>query len=331
MGGGAVAAGPAPADALGDDARALLAAMWRIRAVEDRLSALGLGGDRPPSWRGVGHEAVAAGVCGVLDPAEPAFVGVSALGHALAKGVPAGPLVAELLGRADGCCRGLGGGTTLVDAARGLFADATPPGGTVALAVGAALADRCLGRARAVVALVAAEAVAAGAFHESVNLASLWRLPVVVVCEHDAYDATGAPARTRAGRVADLVAPHEVATAVVDGGDVGEVRRAFLPALEAARRGEGPFLLECLTHRARLEGAAHGAPDGPDAGRWTARDPIARLVRRATAAGWFDATASRGAEADARREAAAAVAFAQASPRPDPALAAGLTFAPGDR
>jgi TPP-dependent pyruvate/acetoin dehydrogenase alpha subunit len=313
-------------------ARTLLQTMWRIRAFEERLEPL----KRDRLVHGlthlsVGQEAVAAGVCSQLRFDEPLYSSHRANGHALAKGVDMGRLMAELMGRSDGLCKGLGGSMHLVDLEHGFLGATGVVGGNLPFAIGSALAGRLQGRSRPVVVLFGDGAVQAGIFSESVNLASLWKVPVVFVCENNGFaEFTPRASHTRVKRVSDVVAPYEIAAATVDGNDVAAVFRAFNGALVRAREGEGPFLLECLTHR--LSGHYVGDPGGYRAAleeeEWRAKDPIQRLVRAATFAGWFDEEASKEAARAAHEEVEAAVAFASASPFPDPSLPAQLTYAP---
>lgn len=328
-GGAAADPGSQALDAGG--AERLLATMWRIRAFEERLEPL----KRSSMVHGlthlsIGQEAVAAGVCTQLRDDEPVYSNHRANGHALAKGVDMGRLLAELMGRADGCCRGLGGSMHVVDVAHGFLGATGVVGGNLPFAVGSALAGRLLGRERPAVVFFGDGAAQTGIFAETVNLASLWQVPVVFVCENNGFaEFTPRSAHTRVERVSDLAAPFRVAARTVDGNDVAEVHRVFADALTQARAGSGPFLLECLTHR--LSGHYVGDPGGYRAAvedeAWRARDPIGRLVRQADAAGWFDVERSRAAEEAARDEVEAAVAFALGSPFPDPGIPAELTYA----
>jgi len=312
-------------------AQRLLTTMWRIRAFEERLEPLKRSGTvHGLTHLSIGQEAVAAGVCTQLADDEPVYSNHRANGHALAKGVDMGRLLAELMGRADGCCRGLGGSMHVVDLAHGFLGATGVVGGNLPLAVGSALAGRLLGHGRPVVVFFGDGAAQAGIFAESLNLASLWRVPVVFVCENNGFaEFTPRSAHTRVARVSDLAAPFHVAAATIDGNDVAEVHRAVAGMLAEARAGRGPFLLECLTQR--LSGHYVGDPGGYRTAlgdeAWRSKDPIERLVRRAVASGWFDEAASRTVEAAARGEVEAAVAFASASPFPDPGLPAELTYA----
>lgn len=312
-------------------ARHLLVTMWRIRAFEERLEPL----KRSSTVHGlthlsIGQEAVAAGVCTQLGNDEIVYSNHRAHGHALAKGVDMRRLLAELMGRADGCCRGLGGSMHVVDVAHGFFGATGVVGGNLPFAVGAAFASRLRGDSAVVVVFFGDGAAQAGIFAESVNLASLWQVPVVFVCENNGFaEFTPRSAHTRVERVSDLAAPFHVTAATVDGNDVVEVHRAFGEVLASASAGKGPFLLECLTHR--RSGHYVGDPGGyrvaSDDESWRDKDPIGRLVRRGATEGWFGEDAARAIEAAARDEVEAAVAFASASPFPDLTLPADLTYA----
>jgi len=305
----------------------LLRAMRRIRAFEERVGVL----KRADEVYGlihisIGGEGVAAGVCGALRDDDALYSGHRAHGHAIAMGVPLGRLMAELMGRADGVCRGLGGSMHLVDVEHGLMGATGVVGGNIPLALGSALAARLRGSDAVAVVIFGDGAVQAGHFNESVNLAALWALPVILVCENNGFaEFTPRSAHTVVERVSDVVAPYGLERATVDGGDVGEVRAAFARFLAAARAGRGPFLLECLTHRLRghYEGDAVQYREALAAEEWQARDPIARLER----SGLLGEAQIAAAQADALAEVEDAVAFARASPWPDPGLTERLTYA----
>jgi len=305
----------------------LLRAMRRIRAFEERVGVL----KRADEVYGlihisIGGEGVAAGVCGALRDDDALYSGHRAHGHAIAMGVPLGRLMAELMGRADGVCRGLGGSMHLVDVEHGLMGATGVVGGNIPLALGSALAARLRGSDAVAVVIFGDGAVQAGHFNESVNLAALWALPVILVCENNGFaEFTPRSAHTVVERVSDVVAPYGLERETVDGGDVGEVRAVFARFLAAARAGRGPFLLECLTHRLRghYEGDAVQYREALAAEEWQARDPIARLER----SGLLGEAQIAAAQADALAEVEDAVAFARASPWPDPGLTERLTYA----
>jgi len=279
----------------------------------------------------LGQEAVAVGVCGQLSRGDAVYGNHRAHGHAIAKGAPLGPVMAELMGRDGGLCRGLGGSMHLVDVEHGFLGATGVVGGNVPLALGSALAGRLRGRDDVAVVVFGDGAAQGGVFVESVNLAALWALPVILVCENNGFaEFTPRSAHSTVERVADVVAPYGVERETVDGNDVGAVRRGFARFLEAARRGEGPFLLECLTHRLRghYEGDPQRYREALAQEEWQALDPIRRLERRGLDEGWLDDGTPGRVEQEAREAVEDAVRVARESPFPDPALTAELVYAP---
>jgi pyruvate dehydrogenase E1 component alpha subunit len=273
----------------------------------------------------IGQEAVAAGVCGALRADDVVYSNHRAHGHALAKGAPMPAVMAELMGRDAGLCRGLGGSMHLVDVEHGLLGATGVVGGNVPLALGSALAARLKGSDAVAVVFFGDGAVQAGIFVESVNLAALWKLPVILVCENNGFaEFTPRSAHTVVERVSDVVAPYRLRRQTVDGNDALEVRGEFSAYLEKARGGEGPFLLECLTHR--LSGHYVGDPalyrEALDGDEWQALDPIRRLERLID-----DKAVALETELAARAEVDAAVEAARRSPYPPPELVTGLVYA----
>lgn len=315
-----------------EQARAALRTMWRIRAFEERVGQL----KRADEVHGlihlsIGGEAVAAAVCGQLAAADVVYSGHRAHGHVLATGAPMPETMAELMGRDGGLCRGMGGSMHLVDVAHRMLGATGVVGGTVPVALGSALAARMRGDGGVAVVFFGDGAVQAGTFAESVNIAALWQLPVLLVCENNGFaEFTPRSAHTPVERVSDLVAPWGIAAATVDGNDVAAVWDATARLLAQTRAGEGPALLEALTHR--LRGHYEGDPDRYRAAlssqEWQERDPVLRLERAGAQHGWFDADAMKAAQEDAHAEVAAAVAWARASPFPTPELAASLVHSP---
>jgi pyruvate dehydrogenase E1 component alpha subunit len=310
---------------------ALLRAMWRIRAFEERVGQL----TRASEVHGlvhlsIGQEAVAVGVCSQLSDDDAVYGNHRAHGHAIAKGAPLEGVMAELMGRDGGLCRGLGGSMHLVDVDHGFLGATGVVGGNVPLALGSALASRLRGQESVAVVFFGDGAAQGGIFVESVNLASLWALPVILVCENNGFaEFTPRSAHSTVERVADVVAPYGFERATVDGNDVDAVRRAFAGFLDAGRRGEGPFLLECLTHRLRghYEGDPQRYREALADEEWQQLDPIRRLERRGLAEGWLDDRAPGRLEQEARDEVEAAVRFARESPFPPPALTSELVYA----
>ena len=237
----------------GGQAARLLSVMWSIRLFEERVGQLTRAGEIDGLIHlSIGQEGVAAGVCAQLRDDDHVYSGHRAHGHALAKGASPERVMAELMGRDTGLCRGLGGSMHLVDAEHGFMGATGVVGGNVPLALGSALASRLGGSDAVAVVFFGDGAVQAGHFVETVNLAALWALPLVLVCENNGYaEFTPRSAHTVVERVSDVVAPYGLERATVDGNDVSEVWEAFARFLAAARAGGGPFLLECLTHRVR--------------------------------------------------------------------------------
>ncbi|HUJ92011.1 MAG TPA: thiamine pyrophosphate-dependent dehydrogenase E1 component subunit alpha [Gaiellaceae bacterium] len=308
-----------------------LRSMWRIRAFEERVGQL----TRANEVHGlvhlsVGQEAVAVGVCGQLRDDDPVYSGHRAHGHAIAKGAPLVRVLAELMGRDGGLCRGMGGSMHLVDVEHGFLGATGVVGGNVPLALGSALAGRLAGGDQVAVVFFGDGAVQGGIFVESVNLATLWRLPVILVCENNGFaEFTPRSAHTNVERVSDVVAPYGLERETVDGNDLGAVREAFARFLAAARTGGGPALLECLTHR--LRGHYEGDPqlyrEALAAEDWQELDPILRLQRRGLAEGWLDADAPARLEQEARDEVVEAVRIARESPFPPAGLVSELVYA----
>src|SRR5947209_3320860 len=259
----------------------VLRTMWRIRCFEERVAQL----KRSLQVHGlvhlsVGGEGVAGAVCSQLREADAVYSGHRAHGHAIAKGAPLDRVMAELMGRADGLCRGLGGSMHLVDVEHGFLGATGVVGGNVPLALGNALAARLSGTDQVTVVFFGDGAVQAGHFIESVNLAALWGLPVILVCENNGFaEFTPRSAHTPVERVSDAVAPYGLLRETVDGGDVPELYDAFARFLATAREGRGPMLLECLTHRRRghYEGDAEEYRDPVAEEEWRRRDPLMRL------------------------------------------------------
>jgi 2-oxoisovalerate dehydrogenase E1 component len=292
--------------------------MWRIRAFEERVGQL----TRADEVHGLvhlstGQEAVAVGVCSQLRDDDVVYSGHRAHGHALAKGAPMRAVMAELMGRDTGLCRGLGGSMHLVDRGHGFLGATGVVGGNVPLALGSALAARLSGSDAVAVVFFGDGAVQGGIFVESVNIAALWKLPAILVCENNGFaEFTPRSTHTVVERVTDVVAPYGFPRETVDGNDLHAVHEAFGRFLTRARAGEGPFLLECLTHR--LGGHYEGDPqryrDQIGDEEWRAIDPILRLG------------GGEGLEEEARAEVEDAVEFARSSPFPPPELTAELVL-----
>ncbi|HEX6461607.1 MAG TPA: thiamine pyrophosphate-dependent dehydrogenase E1 component subunit alpha, partial [Thermoleophilaceae bacterium] len=309
----------------------VLRSMWRIRHFEERVGVL----KRADQVHGlihlsVGQEGVAASVCGQLRDDDPVYSGHRAHGHALAKGAPPERVLAELMGRESGLCKGLGGSMHLVDVEHGFMGATGVVGGNIPMALGSALAARLQGGDQVAVVFFGDGAVQAGHFNESVNLATLWGLPLILVCENNGFaEFTPRSAHTNVERVSDVVAPYEVTRETVDGNDVLAVWEAFAKFLAAARKGDGPFLLECLTHR--LRGHYEGDPgkyrEAIAKADWQEKDPILRLRRHGIAEGWFSEEEAAAIEHESQEELERAEKFARESEFPAEDLMAELVYA----
>jgi pyruvate dehydrogenase E1 component alpha subunit len=296
-------------------ARALLFAMLRIRRFEEKCAEL----YTQEKIRGflhlyIGEEAVAAGVCAALEPDDAVVATYREHGHALARGVPAGAILAEMYGRLEGCCRGRGGSMHLFDASRRFYGGNAIVGGGLPIAAGLALADRMQERPRVTACFFGEGAVAEGEFHETMNLAALWRLPVLFCCENNLYAMGTALGRSEAQL--DLcvkAAGYGVPAWPVDGMDALAVEAAARRAVLAVRSG-GPVFLELRTYRFRAHSMFDPElyRDKAEVERWKERDPIETLAARLRRQGALDAAAHAELERACRDELEAAVAFAEA-------------------
>ena len=315
----------------GEQALRLLATMWRIRLFEERVGMLTRGDEiHGLVHLSVGQEGVAAAVCSQLRDDDAVYSGHRAHGHAIAKGAPLEPLLAELMGRASGLCHGLGGSMHIVDVKHGFMGATGVVGGNIPVALGSALAARLRGDDAVAVVFFGDGAVQAGHFNETVNLATLWGLPLILVCENNGFaEFTPRSAHTNVERVSDVVAPYELERSTVDGNDAVAVWQAFAGYLAKARKGGGPFLLECLTYRLRghYEGDPAAYREALDAAEWQERDPILRLQRHGVAQGWFAEDTFPALESEAAAAVEAAVRFGRESPFPPVELIAEMVYA----
>jgi acetoin:2,6-dichlorophenolindophenol oxidoreductase subunit alpha len=301
------------------EAGRILSRVALIRAFEEAVSAAIAVGTLPGLVHlSIGQEATAVGVADALREGDRVYSGHRAHGHALALGAEPWRVMAELLGKRDGLCGGKGGSMHLVDVAHGLLGATGVVGGTIPLALGTALA--IAPRGGVAVVFFGDGAAQSGYFHESLNIASLWKLPVVFVCENNGYaEFTPRSAHTVVERVARHAETYGIASTTVDGNDVLAVRDAALSLVERARRGEGPALLECLTYRMRghYEGDPAGYRDRGEVAEWREKDPVARFARLAVERAWLTAQESERIQDGVRASVADAMARARSSPDPE--------------
>jgi pyruvate dehydrogenase E1 component alpha subunit len=297
-------------------AHSLLREMLRIRRFEEKCAELYQAG----KIRGfvhlyIGEEAVAVGAMQALEREDVVVATYREHGQALARGISANAAMAEMYGKLEGCSRGRGGSMHLFDAASKFYGGNAIVGGGLPLAVGLALADKLAGRAQVTACFFGEGAVAEGEFHESMNLAALWKLPVLFCCENNLY-AMGT-ALTRSESETDLclkASAFEIPAWPVDGMDVLAVEEATKRAALAVRAGGGPHFLEYRTYRFR----AHSMYD-PELYRekreveeWKRRDPISNLVERMKEQGLWREGEWAKVEEEVAREIAQAVEFAEA-------------------
>ena len=331
---GPMAAAPGPLDPA--HGQHLLRQMLRVRRLEEKCVEL----YSAAKIRGflhvyIGEEAVAAGVLETLSPEDAVVATYREHGHALLRGVSAGAILAEMYGFVEGCCRGRGGSMHLFDAATRFYGGNAIVAGGLPLAVGLALADKMAGRPRVTVCFFGEGAVAEGEFHESLNLAALWQLPVLFCCENNLYAMGTALGRSESQTdIALKAAGYEISAWAVDGMDVLAVEETARRAVDAVRAGGGPHFLELRTYRFRAHSMfdPERYRDKAEVARWLERDPIALLRSAMEAAGQLTEADWGQLQADAEAEVAAGVEFAEAgTPEPLENLTRFVYSEPGAR
>lgn len=298
-------------------ALALLADMLRVRRMEEKCAELyGQGKIRGFLHLYVGEEAVAAGAMLALGAGDNVVATYREHGHALLRGTPMTAIMAEMYGKQEGCSRGRGGSMHLFDAKTRFFGGNAIVGGGLPLAAGLALADRMQGRNdRATVCFFGEGAVAEGAFHEAMNLAALWRLPVLFCCENNLY-AMGT-ALERSESQTDLcakAASYCMPAVRVDGMDVVATHEAAKQGRASVARGDGPRFIEFQTYRFRAHSMFDPElyRDKAEVAQWKTRGPIHTYTARLKAQGLLNEAHYLEIERAAEAEVAAAVAFAEA-------------------
>ncbi len=297
---------------------ARLTSMLRIRRFEERCGEL----YQDEKIRGflhlyIGQEAVATGVMSCLRADDAVVATYREHGHALARGISADAIMAEMFGKVTGTSRGRGGSMHLFDTATRFYGGHAIVGAGLPFAIGLALADRLQGRDRVTACFFGEGAVAEGEFHESLNLAVLWQLPVLFCCENNLYAMGTEIAHEQAETdLALKAAAYRLPSWPVDGMDVDAVESATRRAVAAIRAGEGPHFLELRTYRFRphsmFDPGLYRSAD--EVAQWMTRCPIATYSARLRAAGWLDDDTLAGIEQAAREEVEQAVTFAEQSP-----------------
>jgi pyruvate dehydrogenase E1 component alpha subunit len=305
-----------------EQALAIYRTMHLIRKFEERVAECFAGGEIPGFIHlSVGQEAVPAAVCAVLK--EDDLVAATHRGHGqcLAKGAEPPRMMAELFGRMTGYCRGKGGSMHLCHLPRGILGTNGVVGANLPIAVGTAWAAQVRGSRQVTVCFFGDGAANTGAAHEALNLASLWDLPLVFVCENNLYaEFTPQAAHTKASSIAERAAAYKMPGVAVDGNDAVAVFGAAVTATDRARAGAGPTLIEALTYRYRghHEGDPMAYRTTEELEAWRAKDPIPRLGSWLLSRGFLTEAEDQRLFAEVQAEVDAATEFARQSPWPAP-------------
>jgi TPP-dependent pyruvate/acetoin dehydrogenase alpha subunit len=307
--------------------------MTTIRLFEEQVNELYRGAKMPGlAHLYIGEEAVAVGVCSALRRDDYITSTHRGHGHCLAKGADAGRMFAELLGKESGYCKGKGGSMHIADHANGNLGANAIVGGSTGIATGAAFSARSRGTDQVAVCFFGDGALGQGLLYEVMNMASLWSLPVVYVCENNLYNEYTHYLEVTAGAILDRPRSFGIEAAEVDGQDVRAVYAATSSLVERARRGDGPAFLLCNTYRQHghhvgdVDRAYYRSKDEEELWR-TERDPIARLGAWLLANGLADADGLQALEDESRAEVERGVEDALAAPFPDPSEVTDDVFA----
>lgn len=295
--------------------------MLKIRFFEEKVYYLFLEGMLSGTIHQCqGQEAVAVGVCSALSSTDFIASNHRPHGHSLAKGMSVEAAMAELFGKKTGCCKGKGGSMHFADASNGIAPATAVIGESILLATGMALAFSMQDTNRVAVAFFGDGASNIGSFHEGINMGAVWKLPVIYVCENNLYAAsTRTETMLPVENVADRAVSYNIPGIVVDGMDVLAVYEATLKAVERARNGEGPTLLECKTYRYR--GHSRSDPtkyrSKEEVECWKQKDPILRLKEKIKESNFFKDSELEKIEEEVNQEIENAVEKAQADPEPE--------------
>ncbi len=297
--------------------------MLRIRRVEEQLGNDSRSGRLPgPVHLYIGQEAVGVGVCSQLDDSDWIASTHRGHGHFLAKGGDTNLLMAEVYGRETGICKGHGGSMHVADFSKGIIGANGIVGAGISITTGAAWAAKLDGKGAVAVAFFGDGAANQGVLCEALNVAVLWQLPVVFVCENNGFSEFSPSSTVTAGRIVDRAKPYGAAHEEVDGNDIIAVYQCASRAIARARNGEGPTLVEARTYRLRghveaevtFLGGSYRSEE--EIAEWARRDPIPALAARMLEAGQATQEDLDRIDADIRAEVAGAVEFAESSPLP---------------
>jgi TPP-dependent pyruvate/acetoin dehydrogenase alpha subunit len=302
--------------------RDLFATMALIRAFETRVAELYRDGEIPGFVHtSLGQEAVAAGVGRALQDDDYIATTHRGHGHCLARGMEVDSMMAELFARGAGICHGKGGSMHVADPAHGVLGANAIVGASLPLAVGAGMSSKHLKQGRVAVAFFGEGAVNQGAFHEAVNLAAIWNLPVVLVCENNIYaEFSDSRTLTRVPAVVDRCGAYGIEAQAVDGNDVVAVAALTADAAARCRAGDGPFLIEAETYRwhGHYEGDSQPYKPEDEATEWRARDPLEVSAARLVEGGDASADELDQVRAEALAQVEASIERARTLPAPDP-------------
>ena len=299
---------------------AFLQTMLRIRAYEEKLAVL-VAANQGGTCTSVGQEACATGVMAALEPRDRILTNHRSAGHLLARGADPGRMMAEVLGRSDGYCRGKSGSLHISVKELGIVLTSTIVGGELSMVTGVALAQKLgYGEPGGVAAVFFGDGAACeGIFHESLNLASIWDLPVLYVCENNQWQAFVPRRETmRTEHLSTWAQKFDMPAVVVDGNDVDAVHAAAQEAIAQIRRTGRPYFLELQTYRLRghFEPDTQAYVDRDELMRWKKRDPLVTHGQRLLQSGLITADELASMRNRAQEEMDAALLFAQGSPWP---------------
>ncbi|HCZ15697.1 MAG TPA: dehydrogenase [Candidatus Accumulibacter sp.] len=301
------------------DETPLFERMLLVRSYEEALVAGHVAGTVPGTCTSVGQEAAGVGVVSALGGDDLILTNHRSAAHLLARGADPDRLLAEVMGRSGGYCRGKSGSLHISVRELGVVLTSTIVGGELSLATGVALSQKMLGRPGIVTCFFGDGAACEGVFHESLNLAAVWELPILYVCENNQWQAFVHRRETmRSEHIADRAAPYGIDSATVDGNDVVAVQRAASEAAERVRGSSRPFLLETWTYRSRghFEPDDQAYVDPAEHAAWLTRDPIEISRQRLIGGGRLTSEDAAALATRARQRIASAMAFAEASPFP---------------
>ena len=303
-----------------DTRQSMLRRMLEIRIAEEQIQGLFMQNlIRGTTHLCIGQEACSVGIAHALQPGDTVTCTYRGHGHALALGMSIKKLMAEMMGKASGACKGKGGSMHLTDASIGLLGENAIVGAGLPITVGAALSAQVKGESRIAVAIFGEGATNIGTFHEALNMAAVWKLPALFICENNLYgEYSPMENTTPVANIAERACSYNMPGVVVDGQDAEAVYETVQSAADRARRGEGPTLIELKTYRYRGHSRTDTAPyrRPGELEEWLKRDPIDVLARKMKADGQLDDTELEELRQGTERLVFDAIEWAKAEPFP---------------